>query len=134
MLSDKRLREQVARLSILLSLFLAAARPGYGQATGAGTPGGYTPPAPITSTPTSSVPTRSATTPSGQPQSPFQGSVPTGQATGTTLALSLKDAFDHALKYNLGVIERRAGNMAAAPASPPRWMCMSAPGSAPDAC
>jgi outer membrane protein TolC len=40
-----------------------------------------------------------------QAQSPFDGSVPTGQATGTTLGLSLHDAFDRALKYNLGVIE-----------------------------
>lgn len=40
-----------------------------------------------------------------QPQSPFLGSVPTGQATGTVLDLSLKEAFERALKYNLGVIE-----------------------------
>jgi outer membrane protein TolC len=40
-----------------------------------------------------------------QAQSPFLGSVPTGKATGTTLDLSLQDAFDRALKYNLGVIE-----------------------------
>src|SRR5262249_58874316 len=38
-------------------------------------------------------------------QNPFLGSVPTGQATATTLSLSLKEAFDRALKYNLGVIE-----------------------------
>ena len=40
-----------------------------------------------------------------QAQSPFLGSVPTGQATGTTLELSLKGALERALKYNLGVIE-----------------------------
>src|SRR6266568_1547829 len=40
-----------------------------------------------------------------QAQNPFLGSVPTGQATGTTLELSLRDAFARALKYNLGVIE-----------------------------
>jgi len=40
-----------------------------------------------------------------QAQSPFLGSVPTGQATGTTLEISLRDAFARALKYNLGVIE-----------------------------
>ena len=40
-----------------------------------------------------------------QAQNPFLGSVPTGQTTGTTLDLSLHDAFDRALKYNLGVIE-----------------------------
>ena len=38
----------------------------------------------------------------GQTINPFAGSVPTGQATGTTLDLSLHDAFDRALKYNLG--------------------------------
>ncbi len=40
-----------------------------------------------------------------QGQSPFLGSVPTGQATGSTLDLSLKDAVARALKYNLGEIE-----------------------------
>jgi outer membrane protein TolC len=40
-----------------------------------------------------------------QAQNPFLGSVPTGQATGATLDLSLHDSFDRALKYNLGVIE-----------------------------
>src|SRR6266478_9357656 len=40
-----------------------------------------------------------------QAQSRFLGSVPSGQATGTTLELSLKDAMERALKYNLGVIE-----------------------------
>ncbi len=41
----------------------------------------------------------------GQAQSPFFGSVPTGQATAGTLELSLADAFERALKYNLGGIE-----------------------------
>jgi len=41
---------------------------------------------------------------SGAP-SLFQGSVPTGHPTGTLLSLSLKEALDRALKYNLGVIE-----------------------------
>jgi outer membrane protein TolC len=36
---------------------------------------------------------------------PFFGSVPTGQATGTTLELPLRDAIDRALTYNLGLIE-----------------------------
>lgn len=40
-----------------------------------------------------------------QAPNPFLGSVPTGQATGTTLDLSLSDAFDRALRYNLGGIE-----------------------------
>ena len=44
--------------------------------------------------------------PSGaQAQSPFLGSVPTGQASATPLKLSLQEAFERALKYNLGAIE-----------------------------
>jgi outer membrane protein TolC len=39
--------------------------------------------------------------------------VPTGQATGTTLSISLKDAFDRSLKYNLGVIESDQNTRAA---------------------
>jgi outer membrane protein TolC len=38
-------------------------------------------------------------------QNPFLGSVPTGKVSATPLAISLKDAFDRALRYNLGVIE-----------------------------
>jgi len=68
----------VCCLSVLLTLLLGAPRASMGQTNG--------------SSPTSG-------------QSQFQGSVPTGQATGTTLQLSLKEAFDRALKYNLGVIE-----------------------------
>jgi len=48
-----------------------------------------------------------------QAQSPFLGSVPAGQATGTMLELSLRDAFDRALQYNLGVIESREDTRAA---------------------
>ena len=48
-----------------------------------------------------------------QTQNPFLGSVPAGQATGTTLELSLKDALERALKYNLGVIESSQNNRAA---------------------
>ncbi|HEV2493556.1 MAG TPA: TolC family protein [Terriglobia bacterium] len=49
----------------------------------------------------------------GQGQSPFLGSVPTGKAAGTPLELSLKEAFDRALKYNLGVIEADQGTRVA---------------------
>ena len=48
-----------------------------------------------------------------QAQSPFLGSVPAGQATGTVLELSLRDAFARALKYNLGVIESNENTRAA---------------------
>jgi outer membrane protein TolC len=37
--------------------------------------------------------------------SPYLGSVPTGTATSTVLQLSLSDALDRGLKYNLGLIE-----------------------------
>ncbi len=40
-----------------------------------------------------------------QAQSTFLGSVPTGQVSATPLNLSLQDAFERALKYNLGAIE-----------------------------
>ena len=49
----------------------------------------------------------------GQGQNPFLGSVPTGQAVGTALELSLKEAFDRALKYNLGLIESGQNTRAA---------------------
>ena len=38
-------------------------------------------------------------------ESPYLGSVPTGVPTGTVLQLSLSDALDRGLKYNLGLIE-----------------------------
>jgi outer membrane protein TolC len=49
----------------------------------------------------------------GQTRDPFLGSVPTGPATGTTLDLSLQDAFQRALKYNLGEIESSENTRAA---------------------
>jgi len=48
-----------------------------------------------------------------QGQNPFTGSVPTGRATGAVLDLSLHDAFDRALQYNLGVIESSQSTRAA---------------------
>lgn len=50
---------------------------------------------------------------SGQIQNPLLGSVPTGQATGAALKLSLREAFDRALKYNLGAIESMESTRAA---------------------
>jgi outer membrane protein TolC len=38
-------------------------------------------------------------------ESPYLGSVPTGKPTGTVLQLSISDALDRGLKYNLGLIE-----------------------------
>lgn len=48
-----------------------------------------------------------------QTQNPILGSVPTGQATGSTIELTLKEAFERALKYNLGVIESTQDDRAA---------------------
>jgi outer membrane protein TolC len=48
-----------------------------------------------------------------QAQNPFLGSVPTGQATGTTLELSLSAAMERALNYNLGAIQSRENTRAA---------------------
>jgi outer membrane protein TolC len=42
-----------------------------------------------------------------QAPTPFLGSVPTGQATETAIDLSLREAFERALQYNLGAIEGR---------------------------
>jgi outer membrane protein TolC len=39
------------------------------------------------------------------PPNRFLGSVPAGEATQSTLQLSLKDTFDRALRYNLGLLE-----------------------------
>src|SRR5437899_8140992 len=55
-----------------------------------------------------------ATRPSqAQTQSPFAGSVRTGQATATTLDLSVTAAFERALQYNLGVVTGRENTRAA---------------------
>src|SRR6266478_2242403 len=67
MIRKQTARELGAPLSLLLSLLLGASRLGAGQTYGVGPR--Y-----------------------GQVQNPFSGSVPTGQATGTTLDLSLKEA------------------------------------------
>jgi outer membrane protein TolC len=48
-----------------------------------------------------------------QTPNPFLGSVPAGRATATTLELSVKDAIDRALKYNLGGIESSQNERAA---------------------
>ncbi|MEP7117138.1 MAG: TolC family protein, partial [Acidobacteriota bacterium] len=40
----------------------------------------------------------------GTQPSPFYGSLPQGEATGQPLALSIKDALDRALQFNLGLL------------------------------
>ncbi|MBZ5563337.1 MAG: TolC family protein [Acidobacteriia bacterium] len=51
------------------------------------------------STPSSGAPNRVGA------QSPFLGSVPSGKATGAAIPLSIRDALERGLKYNLGLIE-----------------------------
>jgi outer membrane protein TolC len=62
-------------------------------------------------TPRTINPAANSTTPSslaGQQQNPFLGSVPAGQPTADTLQLSLAEAVERGLRYNLGVIENQA--------------------------
>jgi len=89
MKDNQRTKKRAAVLFLLGSLFLSGPRPGVAQVSGPMS-GGL-----------------------GISQSPFQGSAPAGQATGTTLPLTLKEAFDRALKYNLGLIESDQGTRAA---------------------
>lgn len=78
MIGDRRLF--AAALCMAMALVLSVSQPGPGQSA----PGGAA---------------------ASTAQNLFLGSVPTGQATAGPLSLSLKEAFDRALKYNLGVIE-----------------------------
>jgi outer membrane protein TolC len=66
----------------------------------------------ITVTP-SGAPGAASIAPGVTTQSPFQGSVPTGKPTGTVLPIGLKEALDHSLKYNLGIIESDQNTRAA---------------------
>ena len=50
-------------------------------------------------------PRQSAAQSTGQPSSRFLGSVPSGEPSSTPLPLTLKDAFDRALRHNLGLLE-----------------------------
>jgi len=59
-------------------------------------------------TPRTINPAANSTNPSslaGQQQNPFLGSVPAGQPTAGMLELSLADAMDRGLHFNLGVLE-----------------------------
>ncbi len=63
------------------------------------------------STPRTINPAINSNTPSslaGQQQNPFLGSVPTGQATAAPLDLSLQQAMERGLRFNLGVIENQS--------------------------
>lgn len=86
--SDKRLRRKL--LSSMLALLGIAAQSLYAQTSPADSQ---------LVSPASSVSSALG------PESPYLGSVPSGAPTGTVLQLSLSDALDRGLKYNLGVIE-----------------------------
>ncbi|MGH9396511.1 MAG: TolC family protein [Terriglobia bacterium] len=55
-------------------------------------------------------------------QNPFTGSVPTGKATAEVVPLSLKDAIERSLKYNLGILLSEQSTAAARGA---RWLALS---------
>jgi outer membrane protein TolC len=62
-------------------------------------------------TPRTINPAANSTTPSslaGQQQNPFLGSVPTGEAIAEPINLSLGDAIESGLRFNLGVVENQA--------------------------
>jgi len=103
----QRLMERTRRPSLFFGLLFAASLPVAGQTGGSGPAPPYGTAAgagQVTVSPTGGT-SSPGTAPGVTTQGPFQGSVPTGKATGTTLALTLKDAFDRALKYNLGAIQ-----------------------------
>src|ERR1700682_578311 len=59
-------------------------------------------------TPRTINPAANSTTPSslaGQQQNPFLGSVPTGTLSATPVELSLQDAIERGVHFNLGVVE-----------------------------
>ena len=63
------------------------------------------------STPRTINPAANSTTPSslaGQQQNPFLGSVPTGTLSSEPVQLSLADAIDRGLHFNLGIVEDQA--------------------------
>ena len=84
----------------------AAAMAAFAQ-TGPTNPSSYS-----INTPKPISPAEGTTTPSAQAaerQNPYLGSVP-GQATGTTVQLSLQDAIARGLRYNLGLVESKQGS------------------------
>lgn len=65
------------------------------------------------STPRPINPAASTTNPSAlatQTQNPYLGSTPAGRATSEVIALSLRDAVERGLRYNLGLIESNQGS------------------------
>jgi outer membrane protein TolC len=108
-----------AALAALAALAPAAgsgaggARPLAAQPPGAGgAPGAY-PGLSLASIPT---PLPQAPTPSSLAggSSPFQGSVPAGEATGDVLQLSLADALERGLRTNLGIVDKDLDRQVAA--------------------
>ena len=90
----------------VLSLLLAASGTAFSQTQT--DPQGYS-----ISTPRPINPATSTTNPSAlatQTQNPYLGSTPIGKATNQVMALSLRDAVERGLRYNLGLIESNQGS------------------------
>src|SRR5215470_3981968 len=113
---QRRPTERFRRPSLVFCILVAASWPASSQAAGGSTGqppyGAAAGGGQVTISPSSGQ-SSSGTAPGVTTQGPFQGSVPTGKATGTTLALTIKDAVDRALKYNLGVIQSDQNTRAA---------------------
>src|SRR5258708_3293634 len=99
-MAQKMVRNGATHRRMLGSVFLLTfSFTASGQAQG---PLGYT-----VATPRPISPVEGTTTPSAQAtqrQNPYLGSVPS-KNTGTRIELSLKDAIERGLRYNLGMIE-----------------------------
>jgi outer membrane protein TolC len=78
--------------------------------TGAG-PGGYSVPTPRPINPATN--TTNPSTRAGQTQNPFNGSTPAERTASTPLTLSLNDAIERGLRYNLGLIDATTTSAAA---------------------
>ena len=93
MYRERRSPHLLFSFAVLLIVLWGFPRSGFGQASGGSSPAG--------------------TVSGASAPGVFQGSVPTGQVTSTPLDLSLPDAVQRALKYNLGGIEADQNTRAA---------------------
>jgi outer membrane protein TolC len=99
-------RNQQTKCSLGVVLLLSASLAASGQ-TVQPDPLGYS-----IATPRPINPAQNTTNPSAQAtqgQNPYLGSVP-GKVTGTTIRLSMQDAIERGLRYNLGLVESNQAN------------------------
>jgi outer membrane protein TolC len=97
---------------ILTGLTVALGQTQGGLSAPAGLPGSY---ASVPEANSSETSTSESAAPSSytSTQNPFLNSVPEGKATGTVLPLSFKEAIDHALRSNLGLLLSSDSSMTA---------------------